>query len=58
MGGREANEAGTPGGRERIVQRNSLGHVGRGQRPSGDGEEKPEDKGVHCVALRAPFTAL
>lgn len=35
-----------------------MGQVGRGQRPSGDGEEKSEDKGVHCVALGTPFTAL
>lgn len=57
MGGREAEGVGTPEGRERIVRRSDVGQVGRSRRPSGDGE-KSEDKGVYCVALGAPFTAL
>lgn len=44
--------------RERKVWRNDLGQVGRGRRPSGDGEGKPEDKGVRRVAPGAPFPAF
>ena len=58
MSGREADGVGTTEGKERKAWRNDLGQVGRGRRPSGDGEGKPEDRGVCHMAPGAPLTAF
>lgn len=56
MGDRETDGVGTVEGRERMVQRNCLGQMGKAGGYLVVRRTKSEDKGLCCTAPGAQFT--